>query len=259
MAGWRQAIILFFGFMLFLIVFVLAERNDYWANPGARPAAVRATRVPATQTPLPRLTATRTVVNNPTVASFGSNFDVSDGVIPSTGERFNASIRDKVLRMEAVGRGGRGKSMFNAAPAAADFNLTMHVGSTTGQGEILIYVRKPESGRTWVFAVDPGATTWGLYEERPSNNPLKVVIARTDYSSATARQPLRTVTVTRKGERTRLLINGVAANPRFARSMPQIDGFVTVGVGAMIPEEPDYADEPFIVTVDRVAMLADEG
>jgi hypothetical protein len=67
------------------------------------------------------------------------------------------------------------------------------------------------------------------------------------------------VTVTREGERTRLLINGVAVNPQLARSMPQIVGPVTVGVGAMIPDDPDYADEPFVVTVERIAMLAGEG
>jgi hypothetical protein len=249
------------GTVIFVVLGIIAfVRLEDQANPGARPAAVRATRVPATQTPLPRLTATRTVVNNPTVASFGSNFDISDGLIPSTGERFSASIRDKALRMEVFGKGAHGKAMFNAAPAVADFNLTVHVGSTTGQGEMLIYVRKPDSGRTWVFAVDPGASTWGLYEESPWRNRLTTVIAHQDYSSASTKEPLRTVTVTRKGSRTSLLINGTAVAPRVAGSMPRIGGPVTVGIGAMIPEEPEsYNGQSFVVTVDRVAMLADDG
>lgn len=245
--------------LLFVIWFAFGRSGDDSSNRAARPAAVRSTMVPATETPQPRPTVRRSAPGSPRVASFGSNFDVSDGVIPSTGEQFSAYVRDRLLHLEVFARGARGKVMFNAAPANGDFNFTVHVGETTGQGEILIYARELESGRTWVFAIDPGATTWGIYEERPSNNPLKVVIARTDYSSAIARQPLRTVSVTRKGERTRLLINGVAVNPRIARAMPQVVGPVTVGVGAMIPDEPDYADEPFIVTVDRVAMLADEG
>jgi hypothetical protein len=255
---WGSILAVIFGF-LFVVSLLAFVRPGDGATPRARPAVVRATRVPPTQTPQPRPTATRTVVNNPTVASFGSNFDVSDGVIPSTGERFSAYVRDRALRLEVFARGARGKTMLNAAPAKADFSFTVHIGEVAGQGEILMYAREADSGRTWVFAIDPGGNTWGLYEERPSNQPLKVVIARKDYGSAIAQDPLRTITISRNGERTRLLINGVAVNPQFARTMPQISGPLSVGVGAMIPDDPDYADEPFIVTVDRVAMRANEG
>jgi hypothetical protein len=260
LAAWKQAIIVFCAFLLFLIVFVLAETNDQWANPGARPAVVRATRIPATQTPLPRPTATSVaLVNNPTVASFGSNFDVADRAISSTGERFRASIRDKALRLEAFGKGAHGKAMSNAAPTAGDFTFTVHVASTTGQGELLIYVQKRNGGRTWVLAVDPVTKIWGIYEELPGSNRLALVLAHTDSSSAIAREPLRNVTVTRQGGRTSLLVNGTTVSSRVAGSMPRISGPVTVGVGAMIPDEPDYADEPFVGTLDRVAMLAGEG
>ena len=183
------AVIFAFLFVMSLLAFV---RPDDGAKPRAQPAVARATRVPATQTPQPRPTATRIAINSPTVASFGSNFDMSDGVIPATGERFNAYIQDKALQQEVLGQGGRGKAMFNAAPALGDFNFTVHVGASTGQGEILIYVHDPDSGRTWVFAVDPGASTWGLYEEPSASTRLKKVIARTNYSRAIARQPLST-------------------------------------------------------------------
>ncbi len=260
MAAWKQVILLIIGFLLFLIVLALAGRNDDWANPPARPAVVRATRVPTTETPRPQPTATSiALVTNPTVASFGNNFDISDRALPSTGERFSANIRNKALRLEVFGKGARGKAMFNAAPAQGDFNFTVHVGAATGQGEILIYVRKPESGRTWAFAVDPGANTWGIYEEPPWSDAPTPVIAHTDSSGAIGQEPLRTVTVTREGTRISLLINGTAVSPRVAGSMPRIGGAVTVGVGAMIPENPeDYDGESFVVTVDRVAMLADE-
>ena len=56
------------------------------------------------------------------------------------------------------------------------------------------------------------------------------------------------------------MINGATVSHRVAGSMPDIRGPVTVGIGAMIPEEPEpYEGETFVVTVDRVAMLADEG
>jgi hypothetical protein len=179
--------------------------------------------------------------------------------MPSTGERFIAQIRNKALRLEAFGKDARGTVMFKAAPAQGDFKFTVHVGATTGPGEMLLYLRKPESGRTWVFAVDPGANTWGLYEDPPWTDQLTPVIAHQDYINAVGGEPLHTVAVTRTGGRTSLLINGVTLQPDVAGTMPRIGGPVTVGVGAMIPEDAEhYHGQSFFVTIDRVSMVADE-
>jgi hypothetical protein len=181
-------------------------------------------------------------------------------LIPSTGERFSANVRDKALRLGAFGRDARGKVMFDAAPAQGDFNFTAQVGSITGQGEILIYVHQPESPRTWAFTVDPTTATWGISLEVPTSNRLTPIIAHMDYSRAIDQGPVHTVTVTRKGVRTSLLINGTTVSQGIAGNMPRIAGPVEVGIGAMIPEDPeDYNGESFIVTIDRVAMRANEG
>lgn len=254
---WGSILTVIFGF-LFVLSLLAFLRPDDQASPRTQPAITQGTRIPATQTPQPQPTATRAPVLNPAVASFENTFDDSDEVIPVTGERFAASVHHSTLHMEASGRGGRGWVMFNAAPASEDFTFTVRVGVTTGQGEMLIYVRKPESGRTWVFAVDPAANTWGIYEEPPwSTRPL-TVMPHQGYSSAVARDPLRFVTVTREGGRMSLRINGIAVAPRVAGSMPRIGGPVQVGVGVMIPEEPvPFEGDSFVVTVDRVTMLED--
>jgi serine/threonine protein kinase len=190
-------------------------------------------------------------VADPELTLFVDDFDAPERELEVSELEFIAEVADGAMNLSVLAPGVSDEVRDERAQAPGDFTYTLDVESVSGEGEILASVRETTDNASWRFAINPASQTWRLDRESTFGNGYYVWITPREYG---ARMPddLRTITIERQRDDLTFLLNGVDIVNPVNTPLPEVDGPVTVGLGAGIAS--DSTSSVFSVAIDRVSL-----
>jgi hypothetical protein len=220
-----------------------------------RPPQPTATPEP-TATPTPRPTATPTP--EPVFELWGlyEEFDDPDVLDTSDSPVSTWDIENGVFRLAITEPGNiDGVTISNMPTEGRNVSLLTDIATTTGWGEIMLWMIAEDGITEWHFAVDPVAHQWSLYRASTTDSDLFYWVEPRPLPASIGADIEQVEVQVIDGEPV-LYVNGVDVVTPSGVAMPEVPGSLTLGFGAGVnPGSLSGAGEYFSVDFEAVTLF----